>query len=120
DRALVEDPIIAEAAQIELEALQLHAGIARKVRDSNRREIRSAAFECSQITRIAFDPAKRTQRRELGTVHVNLIVPISVGIRKHFEQLWFWHHTNLSCHGTVIPASRHSHESSFPRKRESM
>src|SRR5687767_5588044 len=40
DRTLVEDAVVAVAPQVELEALELEAGLGRNVRDVDRSEVR--------------------------------------------------------------------------------
>ena len=64
-RALVEDPVVAKAPEIELETLELEADIARHVRDDDRAEVRRPALEQRELRRIALDTAERAERREL-------------------------------------------------------
>jgi len=90
-RALVENPVVPKAPQIELETFQLDAHIARHIRDDDRAEIRRTAFEQRELTRITLDSTERTERRELRTRHVNLVVASRIWIRECLEQFWLWH-----------------------------
>ena len=56
-RALVEDPIVPVAPEIELEALQLDALLPRYIGNANRAEIGSAALQEREFLGVALDPS---------------------------------------------------------------
>src|SRR6476469_4182016 len=90
-RALVEDPVVPEAPQIELETLQLDADVGWHVGDVHRREVGRAALELPQLGGIRLDPTQWTQRGELRALHRDLVAPTRVRGRKRLQQLWSWH-----------------------------
>src|SRR6476661_8677445 len=95
-RTLVEDPVVAKAPEIELEALELEARGRGIVRDANGGKIRRTTFEQRELLRITLDPAKRTERRELGGLHVDLVIPVRIRIGKRLEQFRLWHARKLA------------------------
>src|SRR6476661_6270845 len=95
-RTLVEDPVVAKAPEIELEALELEARGRGIVRDANGGKIRRTTFEQREHLRITLDPAKRTERRELGGLHVDLVIPVRIRIGKRLEQFRLWHARKLA------------------------
>ena len=63
-RALIEDPIVAKAPQIELKTLQLNADIARDIYDIDEPEVGSASPKERQFGRVAFNATDGAQRRK--------------------------------------------------------
>src|SRR5579863_6159987 len=56
-RALVEDPVVPIAPEIELETLELETQVRGAIRDQDRSEIRRPALEQIELARVALDPA---------------------------------------------------------------
>src|SRR5215218_1241293 len=90
-RALIEDAVVSEAPEIELQALQLDTDVAWDVCDVHRREVWRSTRELPELCRIGLDPAQWTERRELGTLHRDLVRTPRIGIRKRLQQLGSWH-----------------------------
>src|SRR5689334_13942298 len=96
DGALVEDPVVPEAPQIELETLELQAETVRHVVDQDRPKVRCTAFELPQLGRVALDAADRTERRELRALHADGVVPIGVRIVEGLQQFWLGHGSRMA------------------------
>ena len=92
--ALVKDPVIAIAPQIELETLELDAEPVRDVCDHDRAEVGRAPFEQGELGRIALDPAKRTQRGD-PRMSCEPRIPVRDTIRKGLDKLGLRHRGKL-------------------------
>src|SRR5678816_2707853 len=90
-RALVEDAVVPKAPEVQLQTLELEADVAGHVRDDDRAEVRRPALEQRELAGIAFHTAERTEGRELGARHVDLVVPAGIRIWKRLEKFWLWH-----------------------------
>src|SRR5690242_21894471 len=84
-RALVEDPVVAIAPEIELEALELEAEPVGHVVDEERPEIGSSARKLPDLLGIALDTTEWAQLREFRTLHADGVVPIGVRVLEGLE-----------------------------------
>src|SRR5687768_1758891 len=91
DGALVEDPVVAKAPQIQLETLELEAAFRGNVGDANRPEIGCAALEQRELLRVALYSTERAERCEFRAVHVDLVVTVGIWIVEGLEQLGAGH-----------------------------
>ncbi len=89
--SLVKNPVVPEAPQVELQALELDADFGWYIRDPDDPEIRSSTGEQRELLRITLYAAKRTERCELVAVHVDFVIAICVGIREGLNQLGTGH-----------------------------
>ena len=87
DRTFIENPVVPEAPQVQLQALELDAEIGRHVRDADYSEIRGPAFQQRELLCITLYSPEGTERRELVAVHVDFVIAIRVWISERFEQV---------------------------------
>src|SRR5687767_11750845 len=66
DRALVKNPVVAKAPQIQLETLELETEFRWHVHDANRAEVWSPTLELPQLFSVRFDASNGAERSKLA------------------------------------------------------
>src|SRR5687768_10638546 len=99
DGALVENSVVAEAPEIQLEALELEAAFRGNVGDANRAEVGRTALEQRELLGVALYSTKRAKRRELRAVHVDLVVTVGIWIVEGLEEVGAGHTEQCTVRG---------------------